>query len=375
MASRRNATPLFDLVGPLAPGTVSKPRFRSPVPPPAPTAQPTSSATSQARHQVPDPPPDTDDGEHEASTAVAEPRRKPIEVHTAESPSDVSNRAASESPASATAQSKPPVAPDEPSPIRVIKTKSAPHGNPAPPLAQTEPTLPDPRPIDSHHETDSLGTARGFADLKQTLLTGTNRIYFASGVVIIGLVIVWFVANALLSSGAGTDIDTSASLQTHAEGGIVDPLGDGTESSADTTGGRRVPTIEMGAVTAGSVGKSEPQPTPTPGLTVDPRVPGQNYLHLAGRLSWDEAARAAAFLTARGQPAIAVGMDSGTLQGNNTEKFWLISLYDVPEGRFIATEGRRDAHVERIAALGEIWARDHGGTVSFHDPYWDKYDP
>ena len=138
-----------------------------------------------------------------------------------------------------------------------------------------------------------------------------------------------------------------------------------------------MPTIEMGGSTGASAagtGAKAP-PTPAPGLTVDPRVPGQNYLHLAGRLSRSEATRAAAYLTERGQPAIAVGMDSGTLQGNNTEKFWLISLFDVPVGRFNAMEGQRGVHVVRIAALGEIWARDHSGTVSFHDSYWVKYDP
>ena len=68
-------------------------------------------------------------------------------------------------------------------------------------------------------------------------------------------------------------------------------------------------------------------------------------------------------------------MDSGTLQGNNTEKFLLISLFDVRVGRYSAMHAQRVAHVERVVALGRIWAKDHGGTVNFHDPYWKKYDP
>jgi len=192
---------------------------------------------------------------------VAEPGRKPIEVHTVESLSGAVRRESSDGAADmeATAQGDQQIAADESSLIRVIENKSAPHPQPA---VQGQP---DPRLIDARDKTNSFASARGLADLKQTLLTGTNRIYFASGLVIIGLVVVWFVLNALLSSGAAPDIDTSAEMQTHGEGGIVDPLGEGSSSSAGSAdgsqlSGRQVPTIEMG----GGVGEVEPRPSQSP---------------------------------------------------------------------------------------------------------------
>jgi hypothetical protein len=381
MAGRRNATPLFDFVGPLA-DTGSKPRYRSAAPPPAPI--PTPSILPPENEST-----DSNDAEHETVAAVAQPGREPIEVHTAESLSEsdlvTAGRSAGETTANTDANEQSSRSTDQAeSSAQTIETRHAPHGNPA--TAKPQPGEGPADELDDFEDfRDSfafLGTlksrtllmVRRFAGLKETLLVGTNRLYFVSGIVIIGLVLVWLVLNAVLSSSTPINLDTSAELQTHADGGIVDPLTAGVlpleRSGAAQPEGRRVPTIEMGG-RAGAV----PPPRPPAGERADPRVPGQNYLHLASRMKWDEAVRAVAFLAEQGTPAIAVGMDTGTLEGNNTERFWLISLFDVPEGRFNAMLGQRRAHLERMQVLGGIWAKEHDGTVDFHDPYWRKYDP
>ena len=205
-------------------------------------------------------------------------------------------------------------------------------------------------------------------DLKESIFSGTNRVYLASGIAIIALVAGGTVLNAVLSNSGPPTTPADQETLISGPGSIDDPL-----REVAATGGEGAPQGESGEENANLIEMGAP-PTPpqTQPTFVDSRVPGENYLLLAGNLSRAEASDAAQFLTENGVPAIPIGIESGTVEGNNHERFLLYSLFGVPGQQFSAMLQQRTDHQERIRTLGGIWIQRAWRDREFPRPPVDE---
>lgn len=129
-----------------------------------------------------------------------------------------------------------------------------------------------------------------------------------------------------------------------------------------------------------------PSFTPAPALNhrgeivTDPRIRGTNYLHLASDLPRDEAERLLSYLAAFGVEAIALPsdparVDSLAADANNDLPMSVYSLRGVASDEFENAAGQRERHRTLVARLGEVWLRDHRGSVNLAKTNWELYPP
>ncbi|MFG0327025.1 MAG: hypothetical protein ACF8SC_07145 [Phycisphaerales bacterium JB037] len=115
-------------------------------------------------------------------------------------------------------------------------------------------------------------------------------------------------------------------------------------------------------------------------IVADPRTRGTNYLHLASDLPRDEAERLLSYLAAYGVEAIAVPsdparVDSLAADANNDLPMSVYSLRGVASDEFENAAGQRERHRTLVARLGEVWLRDHRGSVNLAKTNWELYPP
>lgn len=113
-------------------------------------------------------------------------------------------------------------------------------------------------------------------------------------------------------------------------------------------------------------GAGSPSPAPPAALPVDTRQAGFNYLLCASQLSKEAAEGAAAFLTANGVPAVAVGRGG---------KYTVYTLLGIPAGSLDEKLAVRNQHKAEVARIGREWRKARPGASDFSDAYWEKYKP
>jgi hypothetical protein len=130
-----------------------------------------------------------------------------------------------------------------------------------------------------------------------------------------------------------------------------------------------------GAQRPGPTPPAPPAPEPDPGdVTIDPRQPGMNYLHIV-KLRWRDAEKAVAFLNASGVPVAAVPerqVDPSTARDNNLPHL-VFALEAIPSDRFTASADKRKALIEKVKRIGQRFQREHKGVSDFSEPFWARY--
>jgi len=80
----------------------------------------------------------------------------------------------------------------------------------------------------------------------------------------------------------------------------------------------------------------------------------------------------AAFLTAGGVPAVALGVDRSGHTVNNPGSFTVYATQGVDRGELVS---KGDPLKDRAAQLGRSWQREQKGYSDLSDMYWQKYSP
>ncbi|MEM1331097.1 MAG: hypothetical protein AAGG07_11095 [Planctomycetota bacterium] len=274
---------------------------------------------------------------------------------------------APEEPSSRSAPSQPVARrePDRNAPPPVVTTRPP----PVPAQDQTGPSA-------SEHRTETETQAGARSELRIPL----SWAYIGGAGALLLFLLVWTTGYHLGARDRERELADRFGART-AGGGIVEPLeveeldrplAEDTGRSAPARTQR--PTASQGATPTG--GRPGDALTPEGAASSDPREAGLNYLVLAQGLSFEEAQDAVRFLSEGGLRAVATPIDRSRRGSNNPVRYRLLVAqgFEGGGGKFAASKAERDRIRERAMQLGERWQRQ-GGSSSFPEPMWMKYQP
>lgn len=109
-------------------------------------------------------------------------------------------------------------------------------------------------------------------------------------------------------------------------------------------------------------------------VDADPREKGLNYLHVASRMTREDAVRAVKYLGSNKVAAAAVPMevDRGAPGDKNAPLYYVVVLQGMTREQH-GEAGARSRIEQSIRSLGARWKKDEHGPSDFSSPYWVKF--